>query len=249
MLVVENIWLIGLSTAAIPIPYCCQRIVSAAWRRWRTIPDVKSCHVRSTRLGANVKSTVGTRERLLAAALEIVSDQGYEAASVGAVTARAGLASGTLYRYFPSKPDLFVEVFRFVCDREVAAAAAAADFEGTPVERLLAVFETFSRRALSRPRLAWALIAEPVDPLVEQARLDYRREYRDRIAAGLRLAIDEGELPDQDASLVAAALVGGVADALVGPVSPIEHHDVDADAVVGAIVTLVARAIGAHGHG
>ena len=36
---------------------------------------------------------------------------------------------------------------------------------------------TFARRALRNPRLAWALIAEPVDPLVDAERLAYRERY------------------------------------------------------------------------
>ena len=49
-----------------------------------------------------------TRERLLAAAREIVEEEGYGGASVMAIAERAGVASGTLYRHFSSKEELFV---------------------------------------------------------------------------------------------------------------------------------------------
>ena len=55
-------------------------------------------------------------------------------------------------------------------------------------------------------RLAWALVYEPVDPLVDAERLVYRRDYCDRMAGLLRLGVATGELPDQDAPLTAAAL-------------------------------------------
>jgi AcrR family transcriptional regulator len=186
-----------------------------------------------------------TRGRLLVAARDIVSSDGYQAASVVAIAERAGVATGTLYRHYASKPHLFVEVFRAVCDREVEAAIVAAQRPGTVVERLLAVVETFARRALLRPRLAWALIAEPVDELVADARLAYRRSYRDRIADALQAAISAGEIPAQDVTLVAAAIVGGAADALVGPVSPVETGMRTDDEVVETILLFVARAIGA----
>ena len=43
--------------------------------------------------------------------------------------------------------------------------------------------ETFARRALRGPRLACALLAEPVDPAIEAERLAFRRAYRDVFAA------------------------------------------------------------------
>ncbi|HWJ50445.1 MAG TPA: helix-turn-helix domain-containing protein, partial [Solirubrobacteraceae bacterium] len=109
-----------------------------------------------------------TRERLLSAARELTEEGGYAAASVVAITQRAGLASGTLYRHFPSKAELFVELFRTVCQREleVGREAAAREVDST-VERIETVLQTLAERALRNPRLAWALIAEPVDPLVD----------------------------------------------------------------------------------
>ena len=75
-------------------------------------------------------------------------------------------------------------------------------------------------RALRNPRLAWALIAEPVDPRVDAERIAYRARYAELIAAGLEAGIAAGELPSQDVRLTAAALVGGCGEALVGPLSP-----------------------------
>ena len=68
-----------------------------------------------------------TRERLLRAARELIEEGGYGPASVVAIAERAGVAAGTLYRHFSSKEELFVEVFRSVCDREVTAMLAAAE--------------------------------------------------------------------------------------------------------------------------
>src|SRR2546425_316929 len=60
-----------------------------------------------------------TRERIVAAALDQVAEGGYASASVQAVAGRAGLAVGTLYRHFPSKAELFAEVFRRASQREL----------------------------------------------------------------------------------------------------------------------------------
>jgi AcrR family transcriptional regulator len=55
---------------------------------------------------------LATRERLLEAARELIEEGGYGSASVAAIADRAGVASGTVYRHFASKADLFLEVFR-----------------------------------------------------------------------------------------------------------------------------------------
>jgi AcrR family transcriptional regulator len=172
---------------------------------------------------------ITTRERLLDAAHALVETGGYAAASVAAVTEQAGVAAGTLYRHFPSKAELFAELFRTVCDREAAAMEAERDVES--------VLVTFAERALRNPRLAWALIAEPVDPLVERERLAYRRRYAAHLTGLIRAGVAAGELPPQRPELTAAALVGGVAEALVGPLA--------AEADLEDLRGFVRRAVGA----
>ncbi len=190
---------------------------------------------------------VGTRERLLAAARELIEEGGYGAASVTAIAERAGVAAGTLYRHFDSKQELFVEVFRSVWEREELAMRDAVDRlarSASASERLQTFLSTFARRALHNPRLAWALIAEPVDPLVDAERIAHRARYARLIAAELRAGIAAGELPSQDAELGAAALVGGCGEALVGPLSPAAAAS-DPERIVSAIETFARRAVGA----
>lgn len=146
---------------------------------------------------------------------------GYGAAQVAAVADRAGVATGTVYRYFPSKAELFAEVFRNASQHEVDAVVdASADVGESATARIASAVETFARRALRGRRLAWALIAEPVDPAVEAERLVFRRAYRDAFAAVIADGVATGELPEQDPATSAAALVGAIGEALVGPVSP-----------------------------
>ncbi len=185
---------------------------------------------------------LATRQRLLAAARELIEEDGYGSASVAAIAERAGVASGTVYRHFASKAALFLEVFRVVCTGEERAMRAAADAAGPgAVDRLEAVLATFARRALQNRRLAWALLAEPVDPLVDAERLAYRERYASLVEAELTAAVAVGEIPAQDVAFTAAALVGGCGEALVGPLSSVNGSD----EVVGAIQTFVRRAIGA----
>jgi len=185
-----------------------------------------------------------TRERVVDAARQLIARGGYQEARVAAVAARAGVATGTVYRHFPSKADLFAEVFRSVSQREVDAARAAARALGDAraSARLRAAIEAFCRRALRARRQAWALLAEPVDPAVEAERLVFRRAHAAHFAEILRDGIADGELRARDPDLAAAALVGALGEALVGPLSPVAPR-ADADAVVADLVALCLAAV------
>lgn len=188
--------------------------------------------------------TDGTRERLLRAAAEVIQESGWGAASVGAIAERAGVAASALYRHFPSKAELFVEVLGAVTRREVAAMQDAADAAESFIERFEAVVATYAGRALRNRRLAWALVYEPVDPLVDAARLAYRRDYRENMAGLLREGIEAGAIPPRDANLAAAAVVGIIAETLVGPLSPIAGDTASEKELVVAIVEFCRQVVG-----
>jgi AcrR family transcriptional regulator len=186
-----------------------------------------------------------TRERIITAALELVAEGGYVAAQVAAVAERAGVAVGTVYRYFPSKSDLFAEVFRVASQHEVDAmrAGAASTDGGSAAERIAAGTETFARRALAGRRLAWALLAEPVDPAVEAERLHFRHSYRDVIAEIVADGVKSGELPEQDPEVTGAALVGAIGETMLGPLSPTSNGG-DPEVLIASLIDFCTRAIG-----
>jgi AcrR family transcriptional regulator len=185
------------------------------------------------------------RERIVDAALDQLAEGGYASASVAAVARRAGVATGTVYRHFPSKGDLFAEVFRRASQREVDVLRSMTDRSEPVTHRLAAWVEAFVRRALAEPVRAYALIAEPVDPAVDAERLTFRRAYADLFERALRDGVQAGQIPPLDAELTAAAIVGALAEALVGPLA---RHEAGADALVAGLQTFVLRSVGAHAH-
>lgn len=191
-----------------------------------------------------------TRSAILRAAGELVAEHGYAGCSVAAVAERAGVATGTVYQHHAGKGALLAEVFRVATAREVAAVEAALAAAGPVVERAAAGVQTFATRALRAPRTAWALLAEPVDPLVEVERLAFRRAYRGLFAALVAEGVATGELPPQDPEVTAAAVVGAIAEALVVPLHegrvPARPESDPARATVTALTGVVVRALGAH---
>jgi AcrR family transcriptional regulator len=180
------------------------------------------------------------RETIVDAAMAQLAEGGYASASIVGVARRAGVATGSVYRHFPSKGDLFAEVFRRCAQAEVDVLRDIAG-RGEPVgHRLAAWVEAFVRRALSEPVRAYALIAEPVDPAVEAERLVFRRAYAGLFASALRDGMARRELPPHDPDLVAAAIVGALAEALVGPLA---RRDKTADGLVAGLQTFVLSAV------
>ncbi|HEX8743160.1 MAG TPA: TetR/AcrR family transcriptional regulator [Thermoleophilaceae bacterium] len=182
-----------------------------------------------------------TRERILDAALDQLAAGGYASAGMQGVAERAGIATGTLYRHFPSKSALFAEVFRRGSEREMRLIAEATRADGRPAaERIGAAVEAFARRALAAPTRAYAFIAEPVDPSVEETRLAFRRAIRDHLRAILEEGVRDGELAPHDSETAAAAVVGALGEALVGPLSP---RGGGGEAMVAALVDFCIRAL------
>jgi AcrR family transcriptional regulator len=191
--------------------------------------------VRAARRAAN-------RDRILAAAHDLVAEGGYGGATMAEVARRAGMATGATYRYFPSKAALFTDVFRQAAEHELAIVADIARREERPAAlRLATAVDVFSRRALAAPRLAYALMAEPVDPEVDAARLENKRAYRDVFAALLEEGVAAGEFRVLDAPVAAAAIVGALQEALIGPLA----HGAS-DAIVPVLITVVLNAVGHH---
>lgn len=184
-----------------------------------------------------------SRERILSAALALLAEHGYAGCSVAAVAERAGIATGSVYRHFPAKATLVAEVFRTVSQREADALIRAAEQEHGAPARIAAMIETFAGRALRAPRQAYALLAEPVDPAVDAERLIFRRLNHTTFAQVIADGVADGELPPQDVEVSAAALVGAIGEALVGPLAA---GSAGPD-TIPALIAFAQRAVGA-GH-
>ena len=140
-----------------------------------------------------VRRLAARQDAIVAAARDAAGEGGMMAVQIAPVAARAGIAAGTVYRYFPGKTDLVGALIASVSEREIEMVRRAADAAPGPLSALAAALTTFAARALRRRKLAWAVIAEPVDPEVEAVRLRYRKELTAEIETRIRAAID-GEI-------------------------------------------------------
>ena len=98
------------------------------------------------------------RIRMLAAAEELATEKDLDRVQMHEVAKRAGVAIGTLYRYFPSKTHLFVGVMAHQVDQMSEDIAKRPRASGGPAERVFNVLVRAHRSLLSKPALAKAMI-------------------------------------------------------------------------------------------
>jgi AcrR family transcriptional regulator len=161
-----------------------------------------------------------SRRRILDAARVVVAEQGFAAAQVAVVASVAEVATGSVYRHFPSKSSLFAEMLRSVCARELEVVRAIAAEPGRPApDRIGDCVSAFVDRALRGEGLAYAVIVEPMDPGVDQVRLEARAALAGVFADLITEGTAAGELPPQDAGLAGAAIVGAFLESVAGPLA------------------------------
>ena len=97
------------------------------------------------------------RQRILDATLALASKGGYDAVQMRAVAERAGVALGTLYRYFPSKIHLLVSSLAREFERDQEKLDRAPIPGDTPYERTIYVLGRITRKMQREPMLTEAM--------------------------------------------------------------------------------------------
>jgi len=91
------------------------------------------------------------RSAIIQAALELVGEHGFHGAPMAMVAQRAGVAAGTIYRYFESKDMLITEIYADL-EKRLLAAVMEEYPEGRPVrERFLHMAKIIVHYSLSSP--------------------------------------------------------------------------------------------------
>lgn len=151
------------------------------------------------------------RAHLIAAAARVLGDKGYERASLQEICAAAGILPGSLYYYFKSKEDLFIQVhaegFRQLNEAVDRAVAAHTD----PWKRLEAACTAHLRLLVGSDDESLVAGTSLFHPAAEPAL--QRRLNRDRVAYEERFRGMIAALPlrkEIDASLLRLAVLGAL---------------------------------------
>ncbi|PWI20172.1 TetR family transcriptional regulator [Streptomyces sp. Act143] len=153
-----------------------------------------------------------SRERLLQAAVEVVSEHGYEATTLGAIADRAGSARGLVSYYFPGKRQLVQSAVHRLMHRTLEEALEREPRTEDGRERLARAIDAIlglarDRPVLMRQHMAGLLQAEGFLPCPEQRRL--AELLRDTVVR------NGSQDPEADYPMLRALLMGSVYAALV----------------------------------
>jgi AcrR family transcriptional regulator len=129
-----------------------------------------------------------TRDRLLEAARELFTTDGYHATTTPLLASRAGVAEGTIYRHFPSKQALLNAAYQDVHRWGIEQVRTCAALPGRTGDRLAALGQGWLAAAERDPArlrmlLAWRLPGE-LDATSLQAAEEFRHELERLIAHG-----------------------------------------------------------------
>jgi len=150
-----------------------------------------------------------SRARIVEAARRRFEAFGYRRTSIAEIAGAAGVAVGTVYRYFAGKEAVFLAVVQDVNDAWLAESRRALDGPGTAMERLRRLGAA-SIRFAAENALITAIVTRDTDivfaPLLEQLHDDMQRRNVTMIADVIRDGIREGTFGDIDPDRAAYVL-------------------------------------------
>jgi len=99
---------------------------------------------------ARTSRALDKKTQILRAARSVVMEGGFRELQMNAVAAAAGIAVGTIYRYYPSRADLCAAIVSVTSQREVDVLSGIAVAEGSPSDKVRDAVRTFAARAMAR---------------------------------------------------------------------------------------------------
>ena len=161
--------------------------------------------------------TADRRQQILAAAVSVFAERGYEATRVGDIASEAGVAYGLVYHYFPSKDAVLEAVFREAWGRLLNAVAQSEQTAGTAPERLAIVVKIVLRTWRDDPDLVRLLVREVTRNPHIQDELDEIGQAFASLERIIAAGQAEGTIrPSLDPQLCAWMLYGALEEILTG---------------------------------
>ncbi len=131
-----------------------------------------------------------TREKLLQSAMKEFAANGYAKTNIDDISVHAGFGKGTIYNYFPSKVELFLEVIRRFINNLVSDINDSIKDINDPIEKFIEVVRVDVQAISSNSDLFLTIIHESLT-----ADRDRQREFLDASSPLFLLyvqVIDEG---------------------------------------------------------
>lgn len=150
------------------------------------------------------------KQQLVEAAEALFTERGYSATRISDICARAGVAKGLFYWYFPTKESLFAELVRSMRQSLRRAQAAAMDATADPVTRIRQGSEA-SVRFMAEHQSYFALLdVERADDAIAGVLQEGSDVYAADVHRLVRDAQEAGLVPDGEPAFYTAGILGAV---------------------------------------
>lgn len=194
----------------------------------------------------SVRAKGGRRGALLAAAREVLAEKGLDAAKVSEIVARAGVAQGTFYLYFPSKLSLVIALAEDL-DRQILAATQAAVARAKSLAEGIDVGVAVAFEEMGRYRDVLGIIEARIGLVELRAQCAHLYEEYYAYVTGMIVQgqasgeVDRGVNPE-----IAARLIVGVLERAAEESYVLGQHAPDEE-YVAEVACFIKRALGMRG--
>ncbi len=197
---------------------------------------------------ARSTADTATRDRLLAAAIEVFATKGYHGAIVDDIVTASGTSKGAFYHYFPSKQGIFLTLMDALAELVEQSVEGAITTEQGALAKVEAALRVVLETAAAQRDLARILLVEAVGlgPTLEQKRLEIHRRFARLIQRHLDRAVGEGSIPRQDTALAAQTWIGALVEVVT---QWLMADGTDLPARLPGLRALLLRSIGAEAAG
>lgn len=177
------------------------------------------------------KSTEHTRKKkdtkrtaLMQASVQVFAEKGYHSATVRDIVAKAGVAIGTFYFYFPDKETLFVYLYEETADFLVQAIDQAVRSRATLAKQAPAGLQAYLNIAIYEPAIVQLLLIGGVGaiPALHSRRADFRERLTNIWQRALDTALDRNQILPQNTRRTAEALTGAYDEVILNMLNEID---------------------------
>ncbi|MGD6846677.1 TetR/AcrR family transcriptional regulator [Rossellomorea aquimaris] len=110
-----------------------------------------------------------TQQNIMEAAKHIFSEKGYQQASMAEIAKDAGVGTGTIYNYFPSKGSLLLRIFSEEAEEMKGALDDPYEDEGDLVQSVIGAMHGFTEFFQHYPKAFWRELFHVMTEEVEES--------------------------------------------------------------------------------
>ena len=166
----------------------------------------------------NKRSGVKTKAKILDAAMQVFSTQGYEGASIRAIAKAAGISIGGVYLYFRNKEELYLNLIRGRIEEQLLTTKEAVTSAGSPEDGLRAFLSLHLKYGIKNKELILINIREHSFGFGRDVKRKFLRTQIELLMKVLDEGINEGvfrQCNTEEAARIIMATLRGIVLSMV----------------------------------